>query len=74
MTDKVMATQDLVAKIHAHALENYSNGWDFIVECYPSTDVLELLDEDTTTFEEAIAELNEYVILRQDQMEDAVDW
>ena len=38
--------QDLVTKIHAHAMENYSNGWDWIVECYPGKSVLELLDED----------------------------
>ena len=66
-----MATQDLVAKIHDYAMAHYSEGWDFIVECYPDEDVLELLDEGTTTFDAAIAELQEYVTLRQDQMEDA---
>ena len=37
--------QDLVTKIHAHAMKNYSNGWDWIVECYPGQHVLTLLDE-----------------------------
>ena len=66
--------QDLVTKIHAHAMENYSNGWDWIVECYPGQNVLTLLDEDMITFDAAIAELQEYVTLRHDQMEDVCSY
>jgi len=59
--------RDLVDRIYAYAMANYENGWDFIVECYPDEDVLELLDDDTTTFDAAIAELQSLVDLHEEQ-------
>ena len=30
----------LLLQIKAHALANYDNGWDFVVECYSDDDIL----------------------------------
>ena len=55
-----------VQKIHAHAMARYEKGWDFIVECY-GDDVLELIDDEVTTYRQAIKELTGLVKLHQEQ-------
>ncbi len=62
-----------VQKIHDHAMARYENGWDWIIECYPQEDVLELLDETVSTYAQAIKELGEYVKLNKEQ-ESNVSW
>lgn len=55
-----------VQKIHDHAMARYEKGWDWIVECY-GDDVLELLDDEVTTYRQAIKELTGLVKAHKEQ-------
>ena len=32
--------QEMVTAVKAHALENYENGWDTVVECWETQDII----------------------------------
>ena len=47
-------TIELINRIRQHALTHYEeDGWDILVECWTTTDILDCMG-DASTFEEAI--------------------
>jgi hypothetical protein len=52
--------KDWVPKILEHALANYEKGWDRIYETY-YTDVMELLTDNVSNFDDAIKQLQSIV-------------
>lgn len=69
-----MATQEeMLEGVKKHAIENYSkDGWDYVVECYDDSDILEVINDECswdpnhvpkpcTTVAEAIKSVGEIV-------------
>jgi hypothetical protein len=66
-----MTTQALVLAVRQHALHNYNdNGWDFVVECFEDSDILERVDEGMTE-QQAIAAVYKLVRLLNEQRQAA---
>lgn len=61
-----------VQQIKQHALDNYNNGWDYIVECYTDEEIqqeyLDVCDGDVT---KAMALIQEVADYRNEQSEEA---
>jgi len=61
-----------VQQIRQHALDNYNNGWDYIVECYTDAEIqqeyLDVCDGDVT---KAMALIQEVADYRNEQSEEA---
>lgn len=60
---------ELVAAVKAHAMDNYSAGWDEIVECFDDKDIWEYA-AGATTAEEAIKQVASLVGLRNERYAD----
>ena len=54
---------DLVDAVRNHAMANYGkDGWDYVVECYEDSDIIEILsDADASTPKQAIKAVGDYV-------------
>lgn len=61
-----MSVNPLVEAVKAHALKNYENGWDVIVECWEDEDIEEKL-RDVVTEADAIRVMNAIVNLWREQ-------
>ena len=61
-----------IEQIKQHALDNYNNGWDYIVECYTDEEIqqeyLDVCDGDVT---KAMALIQEVADYRKEQSEEA---
>jgi len=55
-----MDEQTMIQAVRQHAMRNYENGWDTLVECYSDGDVLEAIG-DAKTIEQAIANAAAYL-------------
>ena len=53
-----MTKTDLLAAVQAHALKNYSKGWDVLVECCEDDEILSSIG-DATTVDQAIRNVAE---------------
>jgi hypothetical protein len=51
---------EMVEAVKAKAMENYENGWSFIIECYSDEDIAEQL-EGCTTIAAALKEMKKRV-------------
>ena len=62
--------QDLVTAIKMHAMKNYENGWDFIIEAMDDEEILEELFEwnITLTIGEAIKYFTTIADVRTEQL------
>lgn len=61
-----------VQQIRQHALENYDNGWDYIVECYTDDEIQsEYLDECNGDLEAALKLIESVASIRKDRQEEA---
>lgn len=61
-----------VQQIRQHALDNYNNGWDYIVECYTDAEIQEeYLDACGGDVTKAIALIQEEADYRNEQSEEA---
>lgn len=61
-----------VQHIRQHALENYDNGWDYIVECYTDAEIQkDYLDECNGDLEEALKLIESVASIRRDRYEEA---
>ena len=61
-----------VQQIKQHALDNYNNGWDYIVECYTDAEIQEeYLDACSGDVTKAIALIQEEADYRNEQSEEA---
>lgn len=58
-----LTTAQLVEAVKTHAIENYEQGWDVIVECYEDAEIAELIGR-VTTINGAIAKVAPVVELR----------
>lgn len=43
-----MTKSELAKAVRAHAIANYENGWDVIVECYNEASIIEAMGEART--------------------------
>jgi hypothetical protein len=58
-----MTTNELIAAVQKHAIDNYNEGgWDYVVECWEEADIRRYIG-DATTPESAIANVSEVVSL-----------
>jgi hypothetical protein len=65
-------TDKLLDQIKAHAMANYNDGWDFIVECYTDDEILqECADNNWTKLSDWTSFYCEVVAVRQDRIDDA---
>ena len=39
---------DLIKAVKSHALSNYENGWDIVIECYDDKELAEAIGDATT--------------------------
>jgi len=63
----MLDTQTLVDAVKQHARRNYNNnGWDYVVECFDTSDILEYVDEGMSE-QQAIAAIYEVVCLLDEQ-------
>lgn len=61
-----------VQQIRQHALENYDNGWDYIVECYTDDEIqADYLDECNGDLEVALKLIEDVASIRKDRQEEA---
>lgn len=61
-----------VQQIRQHALENYNNGWDYIVECYTDEEIqADYLDECNGDLEAALKLIEDVASIRKDRQEEA---
>jgi hypothetical protein len=59
--------KDLLNALYHHALAQYGNGYDVVIECYSIKDVLEIVGS-AYTMKTYIARMDAVVGLRQEQM------
>ena len=64
-------TSSLIAAVKAHAIENYDNGWDVVIETFTDSEIAEQI-EGSTTAADAISQMREYVELYSEAREAAV--
>ena len=61
----------LITEVRAHARKNYGHGWDYVVECYADSDILEIVQEaGAKTPEEAVAAVGKVVGIQDDFRKD----
>ena len=69
-TDYTMKRMDLVAAVRHHARDNYNvDGWDYVVECFEDSDILERI-EGAETAAQAINMIREVVRRMNDRRAD----
>lgn len=56
-----------IARIRAHALAHYADGWDVVVECYEDADLSDLID-DHGGLNGALRELRDIVESHREQV------
>ena len=62
--------REMIAKVRAHATENYSSGWDVVVECYTDEEIAEVIGRARTTIG-AIAKFAPIIEVRADRQAEA---
>lgn len=71
MTYTTPPRMDLVAAVRHHALANYSaGGWDYVVECWEDSDILEIIG-DAQTVDAAIDKVRRIVKIIAEREHDA---
>ena len=68
-----MATPTLLAAVRAHAMVNYENGWDFIVECFDDAELADYIAP-ATTLAQVIEAVAPVVEVYQERQADAASY
>lgn len=61
------STLDMVEGIKKYALDQYTNGWDIVVECYDDSEILEIIDRHNGSMKGALDEIQEMVDIHNEQ-------
>lgn len=61
------STLDMVVGIKKHALAQYDQGWDIIVECYTDAEILEVIEEQGGSMVKALDAFQEIVDIHKEQ-------
>ena len=59
----------LIGAIRMHANANYNKGWDAVVEGWDDGEILEWLSNNNMNLKKAIKDIQDWVTLRQERME-----
>ena len=64
-----MSEQELIQAIRKHAEALYNKGWDAVVEGWDDGEILEWLSNNNMNLKKAIKDIQDWVTLRQERME-----
>jgi hypothetical protein len=71
MAQALVVDAEMFGRIYAHAIARYTEGWDFIVECWEMKDVQKVADEKgITDYDALLADLAKYVEVFNEFAED----